>query len=79
MTDHLQTGLATGSKTISHTRFDSVYIRPLYEQLSLKLDFALQSQLLVLLLFIARPSQLFHLPFEVLKGGSHLRSLVIVL
>jgi hypothetical protein len=27
MTDYLQTGLATGSKTISHTEFDSVYIR----------------------------------------------------
>jgi hypothetical protein len=27
MTDDLQTGLATGSKTISHTRFDPVYIR----------------------------------------------------
>ena len=27
MTDPLQTGLATGSETISHTRFDSVYIR----------------------------------------------------
>ena len=27
MTDHLQTGLVTGSRTISHTRFDSVYIR----------------------------------------------------
>jgi hypothetical protein len=26
MTDYLQTGLATGSKTISHTEFDSVYI-----------------------------------------------------
>jgi hypothetical protein len=28
MTDPLQTGLATGSETISHARFDSVYIRP---------------------------------------------------
>jgi hypothetical protein len=26
MTDHLQTGLATGSRTISHTRFKPVYI-----------------------------------------------------
>jgi hypothetical protein len=26
MTDPLQTGLATGSETISHTGFDSVYI-----------------------------------------------------
>jgi hypothetical protein len=26
MTDHLQTGLATGFRTISHTRFEPVYI-----------------------------------------------------
>jgi hypothetical protein len=26
MTDHLQTGLATGSRTISHTGFEPVYI-----------------------------------------------------
>jgi hypothetical protein len=26
MTEYLQTGLATGSKTISHTRFEPVYI-----------------------------------------------------
>jgi hypothetical protein len=27
MTDYLQTGLVTGSRTISHTESDSVYIR----------------------------------------------------
>jgi hypothetical protein len=27
MTDHLQTGLVTGFRTISHTRFEPVYIR----------------------------------------------------
>jgi hypothetical protein len=27
MTDYLQTGLATSSRTISHTEFDSVYIQ----------------------------------------------------
>ena len=79
MTDHLQTGLATGSKTISHTRFDSVYIRLSYEQLSLKLDFALQSQPLVHSCSLRGPLLLFHLPFKVLKGGPCLRSLVIVL
>jgi hypothetical protein len=26
MTEYLQTGLATGSRTISHTRFEPVYI-----------------------------------------------------
>jgi hypothetical protein len=41
----------------------------LYEQLSLKLDFALQSQLLVHSCPLRGPSLLFHLLSKVLKGG----------
>jgi hypothetical protein len=41
----------------------------LYEQLSLKLDFALQSQPLVHSCLLRGPSKLVHLLLKVLKGG----------
>ena len=68
MTDPLQTGLATGSETISHTWFDPVYIR-LCTDISLKLDFAFRSQPLVHSCLLCGPSLLFHLHFKGPKGG----------
>ena len=79
MTDHLQTGLATGFRTISHTEFELCIYTTLYKQLSLKLDFALQSQPLVHSCSLRGSPLLFHLHSKVLKGGPCLRSLVIVL
>jgi hypothetical protein len=53
--------------------------RTLYEQLSLKLDFATIAASCLLLLIAQPSSLLFHLLSKVLKGGPCLRSLVIVL
>jgi hypothetical protein len=78
MTDYLQTGLATGPRTLVILSL-TLYIYDSVQQLSLKLDFALQLQPLVHSCSLRSSPLLFHLLSKVLKGGPCLRSLVIVL
>jgi hypothetical protein len=69
MTEYLQTGLATGSRTISHTRFKPVYIGLYTDSWALSSTLLCKCSLLFTPVHCAAPLFSFIYLLKVLKGG----------